>query len=229
MVREIIQESKLPFEINDPEGLALFGQFQLKLTHCQTQEEIDFGDLSSGEKVLLSLAFYLFSSREKNTFPKLLLLDEPDAHLHPSMSKQFLDVVKNILVDKYGVQVIMTTHSPSTVILAPNDAIYEMAFDKPRIRKSSSKSHLCVSPAELLAAGTVDSEVPLIFIPASTKTSTGGKNVVAGWVEKFARIRLIDGDNGNPITRLFVFSFGRVDDGTGASGLRGPSARQNVH
>jgi hypothetical protein len=37
---------------------------------------------------------------------------------------------------------------------------------------------------ELLAAGVVDSEVPLIFIPASTKTSSGGKSVVAGWVKK---------------------------------------------
>jgi ABC-type Mn2+/Zn2+ transport system ATPase subunit len=236
VVREIIQESKLPFEINDPEGLALFDQFHLKLTHRQTHEEIDFSDLSSGEKVLLSLAFYLFSSREKNTFPKLLLLDEPDAHLHPSMSKQFLDVIKNILVEKYGVQVIMTTHSPSTVILAPDDSIYEMAFDKPRIRKSSSKSHLVslltsglvlVNEGakyllvedeadkvfysyifnEFLASGTVDSEVPLIFIPASTKTSTGGKNVVAGWVKKLRKSGLvgilnglIDGDNGNPIS-----------------------------
>ncbi len=236
VVREIIQESKLPFDINDPEGLTLFDQFHLKLTHRQTHEEIDFADLSSGERVLLSLAFYLFSSREKNTFPKLLLLDEPDAHLHPSMSKQFLDVIKNILVDKYGVQVIMTTHSPSTVILAPDDAIYEMAFDKPRIRKSSSKSHLIslltsglvlVNEGakyllvedeadkifyshifnEFVAAGAVDSEVPLIFIPASTRTSSGGKNVVAGWVKKLRESGLvgilnglIDGDNGNPIS-----------------------------
>lgn len=234
VVREIILESKLPFEINDPEGLSLFDQFHLKLTHRQTREDVNFEDLSSGEKVLISLAFYLFSSQEKHTFPKLLLLDEPDAHLHPSMSKQFLDVIKNILVDKYGVQVIMTTHSPSTVILAPDEAIYEMALDEPRIRKSSSKSHLVslltsglvlVNEGakyllvedeadkvfyshifnELLAAGVVDSEVPLIFIPASTKASSGGKSVVAGWVKKLQESGLvgilnglIDGDNGNP-------------------------------
>lgn len=236
VVREIIHESKLPFEINDPEGLSLFEQFHLKLTHRQTGEEVDFGDLSSGEKVLISLAFYLFSSQEKKVFPKFLILDEPDAHLHPSMSKQFLDVIKNILVDKYGVQVVMTTHSPSTVILAPDDAIYEMAFDEPRIRKSSSKGHLVslltsglvlVSEGakyllvededdktfyshifnELLATGSVDSEVPLIFIPASTKTTSGGKSVVAGWVKKLRESGLvgilnglIDGDNGNPIS-----------------------------
>jgi hypothetical protein len=130
----------------------------------------------------------------------------------------------------------MTTHSPSTVILAPDDAIYEMAFDKPRIRKSSSKSHLVslltsglvlVNEGakyllvedeadkifyshifnEFVAAGTVDSEVPLIFIPASTRTSSGGKNVVAGWVKKLRESGLvgilnglIDGDNGNPIS-----------------------------
>ena len=69
--------------------------------------------MSSGEKVLISLVFYLYSSQEKNVFPKLLLLDEPNAHLHPTMTQQFLNVVKNVLVDKFNVRVIMTTHSPS--------------------------------------------------------------------------------------------------------------------
>lgn len=233
VLREIIKESKLPFAINDPSNNGFRDDFQLRLTHQILNEEINFNDLSSGEKVLIALVFYLYNSQEKKVFPKLLLLDEPDAHLHPSMSQQFLNVIKNVLVDKFGVQVIMTTHSPSTVILAPTDSIYEMSRVEPRIRKSPSKNH----SVSLLTAGLVyvgegtkyflvednddvsfysyvynqlttenqiDSNIPLVFIPASTKDKSGGKDVVQNWVNKLQESGLvnivnglIDADSGN--------------------------------
>ncbi|MBK9733418.1 MAG: AAA family ATPase [Saprospiraceae bacterium] len=233
VLREIIKESKLPFDINDPSNNGIRDGFQLRLTHQILKEEINFNDLSSGEKVLIALVFYLYNSQEKKVFPKLLLLDEPDAHLHPSMSQQFLNVIKNVLVDKFGVQVIMTTHSPSTVILAPSDSIYEMSRFEPRIRKSPSKNH----SVSLLTAGLVyvgegtkyflvednddvvfysfiynqlttdnqiDADIPLVFIPASTKDKSGGKDVVQNWVNKLQTSGLvnivqglIDADSGN--------------------------------
>ena len=236
VLREIIKESKLPFEFNDPSKSGIRDGFQLKLTHQILREEINFNDLSSGEKVLISLVFYLYNSQEKKVYPKLLLMDEPDAHLHPSMSQQFLNVIKNVLVDKFGVQVIMTTHSPSTLILAPNDSIHEMSRVEPRIRRSPSKNH----SVSLLTAGLVyvgegtkyflvednddvtfysfvynqlttenqiDAEIPLVFIPASTKDKSGGKDVVQNWVNKLQESGLvnivkglIDADSGNAIS-----------------------------
>ena len=236
VLREIIKESKLPFDVNDPSESGIRDGFQLKLTHQIIKEEINFNDLSSGEKVLIALVFYLYNSQEKKVFPKLLLLDEPDAHLHPSMSQQFLNVIKNVLVDKFGVQVIMTTHSPSTVILAPNDSIYEMSRVEPRISKSPSKNH----SVSLLTAGLVyvgegtkyflvednedvsfysfaynqlttenqiDANIPLVFIPASTKDKSGGKDVVQNWVNKLQESGLvnivqglIDADSGNTVS-----------------------------
>jgi ABC-type ATPase involved in cell division len=236
VLKEIIKESKLPFEFNDPSKSGIRDGFQLKLTHQILKEEVNFNDLSSGEKVLISLVFYLYNSQEKKVFPKLLLLDEPDAHLHPSMSQQFLNVIKNVLVDKFGVQVIMTTHSPSTVILAPNDSIYEMSRVEPRMKKSPSKNH----SVSLLTAGLVyvgegtkyflvednddvtfysfvynqlttenqiDADIPLVFIPASTKDKSGGKDIVQNWVNKLQDSGLvsivqglIDADSGNAIS-----------------------------
>jgi predicted ATPase len=221
VLRDIIREAKLPFDINDPSKCGFRENFQLKLTHIILKEEIKFSDLSSGEKVLISLVFYLYNSQEKNVFPKLFLLDEPDAHLHPSMSQQFLNVIKNVLVDKFGVQVIMTTHSPSTVILAPFDAIYEMSSKQPRIIKSPSKNH----SVSLLTAGLVyvgegtkyflvededdatfysfvynqlsienkiDTDIPLVFIPSSASTKSGGKDVVRSWVNKLQDSGLVN-------------------------------------
>lgn len=233
VLREIIMESKLPFSFNDPSNNGIRDSFQLKLTNTILNEEVDFQDLSSGEKVLISLMFYLYNSQEKRMFPKMLLLDEPDAHLHPSMSQQFLNVVKNVLVDKYGVKVIMTTHSPSTVMLSPDDSIFEMSRSEPRINKSISKNHavsILTSGLVYVGEGTkyflvednddvtfysyiynhlttenqIDSEIPLVFIPASTKDASGGKSVVQNWVTKLQDSGLthiihglIDADTGN--------------------------------
>ena len=233
VLRDIIKEAKLPFEINDPSENGFRDGFQLKLSNNFTNENVDFNDLSSGEKVLLSLVFYLYNSQEKNIFPKILLLDEPDAHLHPSMSQQFLNVIKNVLVDKFGVQVIMTTHSPSTVILAPIESIFEMSRAEPRIRKSTSKNNsvsLLTSGLIYVGEGTkyflvednddvtfysfvynqlttekhINADIPLVFIPASTKDKSGGKDAVLNWVEKLQSSGLenivqglIDADYGN--------------------------------
>ncbi|MDG5768273.1 ATP-binding protein [Balneolales bacterium ANBcel1] len=94
-----------------------------------TDESIEFSDLSSGEKVIIGLILKLFTSKyyDNNlTFPDLLILDEPDAHLHPEMSKLLLDVLEDTFVKKYNVKVIITTHSPSTIALAPENCIYQL-------------------------------------------------------------------------------------------------------
>ncbi len=221
VLREILRESKLPFGINDPAKNGIKDVFQLKLTHLVLNEEINFNDLSSGEKVLIALVFYLYNSQEKKAFPKILLLDEPDAHLHPSMSQQFINVIKNVLVDKFGVQVIMTTHSPSTVILSPFDSIYEMSRTEPRIRKSPSKNHsvslltaglvyvgegtkyflvedkddvsfYSYVYTQLTTEGLIDADIPLVFISASTNGKSGGKSAVQDWVKKLQDSGLVN-------------------------------------
>lgn len=237
ILREILIESKLPFEINDPGNNKLRDDYELKLYHTVLKEYVDINYLSSGEKVLMTLVFQMFNSQEKGVFPKLLLLDEPDAHLHPSMAQQFLNVVKNALVDKFDVQVLMTTHSPSTLILAPEESIFEMSVSEPRIKKASSKNHavsLLTSGLIYVGEGTkyflvedkddemfysyvnnelvgnsiIDANIPLVFIPASTKDYSGGETVVQNWVKKLQDSGinniihgLIDEDSGNIVSQ----------------------------
>ncbi|MBE9597753.1 AAA family ATPase [Pedobacter sp. MC2016-24] len=244
VLREIIKVSNLPFEINDASESSLWDDFELKLTHSITKQEIKFSDLSSGEKVLLSTIFYLYQSQEKNIFPKLLLLDEPDAHLHPSMAQQFLNVVKDVLVAKFNIRVIITTHSPSTVVLAPEESLFEMSIHEPRIKSSLSKNHsvsLLTSGLifvgngtryflvedradvdfysyvnnQLIVEGKINTNIPLVFIPASTNDNSGGKSVVSSWVDKLCSSGLtgiihglIDKDAGNP-TGNGIFSIER--------------------
>jgi len=83
-------------------------------------------DFSSGEKVLLSLAFSILNTSKFSGqgLPNLLLLDEIDASLHPSMVKQLIKVIEEELVAKYRIKVLMTTHSPSTVAIAPESSLF---------------------------------------------------------------------------------------------------------
>ncbi|GIM51613.1 hypothetical protein CAPN004_06430 [Capnocytophaga cynodegmi] len=124
LVNRILEEANLNYRVNSPENNNRDTPFYLKLIDKDSKVEINFGDLSSGEKVIMSLALVIYNSKFDTIFPEILLMDEPDASLHPSMSKKLLDVIQQVFVNEKKVKVIMTTHSPSTVALAPEESIY---------------------------------------------------------------------------------------------------------
>jgi hypothetical protein len=95
---------------------------------------VPFNRLSSGERVLMSTALWRCKSEIAGKQYRLLLLDEPDAHLHPALTRRFLNVVKSAFVEERQVRVIMTTHSPTTVALIPRESLFEMTRSEPRIR-----------------------------------------------------------------------------------------------
>lgn len=136
-VNKILNVCELDFRVNSP-PLHETSSFEPKLNKLSSDIEMRFADLSSGEKVLMSFALCLYNAsdaRQKKRFPRLILLDEVDAPLHPSMVVSLLNTIQNVLVDDKGISVILTTHSPSTVALAPEDSLYEMNPDGPRIEK----------------------------------------------------------------------------------------------
>src|SRR5690606_21408835 len=116
--------------------------FELKLINTFNQSEVKFSDLSSGEKVLMSLALALYNSKFDIEFPRVLLMDEPDASLHPTMSKQFLEIIENVFVKEKGVKVIITTHSPSTVALAKEEDLFVVNKTGVRIEKTTKDKAL---------------------------------------------------------------------------------------
>lgn len=214
VLREIIHIANLPFEINDPSSMSFWDGFELTLTHTVTKKEIAFSHLSSGEKIIMSLMFYMYQSQSNKLLPRLFLLDEPDAHLHPSLTQKFLNVIQSVLVEIYDVTVIMTTHSPSTVVQSREDSLFVMSITEPRIKKVENRS-LTISQ---LTSGLVyvgpgtkyffveakDDEIfytesysifkdecpdnfklPAVFIQVATKEIPGGKSVVKAWTSKF--------------------------------------------
>lgn len=142
IVNQSLQAAGFPYDVKSPIHTKISDNYELELLDKSNRLKIKALDLSSGEKVILQVVLWLFSSSKPGVFPKLLLLDEPDAHLHPSMTVQFLNVISDILVERYGVRVIMTTHSPSTVALAPNGSVFEMKRGVPLITKLENKADI---------------------------------------------------------------------------------------
>lgn len=144
LVNRVLEESRVNYRINDPVGTHRDVPFTLKLINQTSGAEINFSDLSSGEKVLVSLALSLYNLGVQVDFPEILLMDEPDAPLHPSMTKHFIEVLKKVFVKEKGVKVILTTHSPSTIALSPDESIYVMGIEEPRLTKTSKDQALSI-------------------------------------------------------------------------------------
>ena len=146
LMNEILRTfDSLEYKVNSPEGSDLFASFQLKLVHTKNPAlEIDFSALSSGEKVLMALVASVYKASMDNVFPDVLLLDEVDASLHPSMMKNMLEVIRNVFLAR-SVRVILVTHSPTTIALAPEESVYVMnRVGLNRIEKKSKQAALSI-------------------------------------------------------------------------------------
>jgi len=76
------------------------------LEHIQTEDLVELKKLTTGEQIIL--LFIIWEFRCKNDDKTVLLLDEPDSHLHPAEIKALIERLKKM----QNVQVMMTTHNP---------------------------------------------------------------------------------------------------------------------
>lgn len=111
----------------------------------QLGEEIDYEALSSGEQMIVKFVILSLGRNISGTRINTLIFDEPDAHLHPTMSKMMIDILSEISNPKIAgggdIRVIITTHSPSTVAFAPEGTLFVMEKDDDNNRtiKSTTK------------------------------------------------------------------------------------------
>lgn len=131
IINEILQKNKLPFKFIGIEPREFSPDFNVSFDFIKTttNQKISFQHLSSGEKTIIGLIIKLFTSsfyQDNLGFPDLLILDEPDAYLHPEMSNLLIKVLNDTFVNDLGIKVIMVTHSPSTIALCPDDSIYQL-------------------------------------------------------------------------------------------------------
>lgn len=99
---------------NSPFGASLYVDTPSGYRHSIDQ-------LSSGEQEVLSLMFYV---RRLSSSGGLLLIDEPELHLHPALQQSFFAVVENVAE---RAQVWVVTHSAKLVTSAPLTTILHMS------------------------------------------------------------------------------------------------------
>jgi len=95
-----------------------------------------FRRLSSGHKIVLLTITRLVELVEERT---LVLLDEPEAHLHPPLLSAFVRSLSDLMTNRNAVAVI-ATHSPVVLQEAPRSCVWKirrsadvMAADRPDI------------------------------------------------------------------------------------------------
>ena len=81
-----------------------------------------YGNLSSGHKIVLLTITRLVETVEERT---LVLLDEPEAHLHPPLLSAFVRALSDLLVNRNGVAII-ATHSPVVLQEVPASCVWKI-------------------------------------------------------------------------------------------------------
>lgn len=79
-----------------------------------------FRRLSSGHKIVLLTITKLVETVEEKS---LVLLDEPEAHLHPPLLSAFIRALSDLLVNRNGVAIV-ATHSPVVLQEVPKSCVW---------------------------------------------------------------------------------------------------------
>lgn len=114
------QEPELPI----PSIFSKNHKLRLKLKDTSRNILVSPNDLSSGEKALAAMVFLYYTFTHGKSKYRMLLLDEPDANLHPYFVSKFLKILIDVFVNELNVTVFMTTHSPTTIALVPDTSIF---------------------------------------------------------------------------------------------------------
>ena len=81
-----------------------------------------FNDLSSGHSIVLLIITRLIEKIEEKM---LVLIDEPENHLHPPLLSAFIGALSRLLIKKNAVAII-ATHSPVVAQEIPKSCIYKL-------------------------------------------------------------------------------------------------------
>jgi hypothetical protein len=96
----------------------------LNLPDDQWREQAEklFGKLSSGHAIVLLTITRLVELVDERT---LILLDEPESHLHPPLLSAFIRSLADLLIKRNGVAIV-ATHSPVVLQEVPKSCVWKL-------------------------------------------------------------------------------------------------------
>lgn len=114
--------------INTLESDENFARMELKSLGQYSGEELSgealqrIKSMSSGHAVILLTITRLVATVEEKT---LVLIDEPESHLHPPLLSAFIRALSDLLLDRNGVAII-ATHSPVVLQELPRRCVWKI-------------------------------------------------------------------------------------------------------
>ncbi|HAU5002384.1 TPA: ATP-binding protein [Raoultella ornithinolytica] len=146
------------FHLSDPDSSTRRKYYNPQILLTSDNSIINYNHLSDGEKNILFMATsvyeaYMSFQNLSFTNKKVILLDEPDAHLHPQMIIDFFDCI-NTLSDKLNIIFIISTHSPTTVALCPTENIFSLIYNNSNNQYKVEKNSKDAAISQLLEGAT---------------------------------------------------------------------------
>lgn len=103
-------------EINEQFNRVIPGTFEFTSDgdyYVNNGSKLKISNLATGSKMFSIMKMLLDNGEIDNT--TMLILDEPEAHLHPMWQNAFAEIIV-LLVKKLGVNILLTTHSPNFML-----------------------------------------------------------------------------------------------------------------
>ena len=119
LIQNMTHSLQLDFSAYDPSNYYK----NLRVLPHENGEARNFDELGTGQQQILALSFaHAYAKCFKNQNGLILIIDEPEAHLHPLAQKWLARTLYQMAKD--GLQMVITTHSPYFIDLEFLEGIY---------------------------------------------------------------------------------------------------------
>ncbi|MEC5174264.1 AAA family ATPase [Chryseobacterium nepalense] len=109
------------YKLVPPKSYESYYEIAFEHFNKNSKTYIHFDSLSSGEKIIFELICYYFAAKESKL--EMIMLDEFDANLNPLLAERYIAVIKEQFKN---INVVLTTHSPSTVVEVEPTELFEL-------------------------------------------------------------------------------------------------------
>lgn len=116
---------------------------QDQLEHLRNDLEAEWPKLSSGQQALVTVLAGLAAELDEES---LVLIDEPETHLHPRYLSLYMVALQKLLAARNSYAVI-ATHDPHVLADVPTDSVGVMAREEPYVRPLFLQSFGATLPA----------------------------------------------------------------------------------
>jgi len=160
-------------KLNEKKSIQLIHQIDWDRVPIILNNLGDVRRLSSGEYAMMRFAAQAISAVEQGS---LILLDEPETHLHPNYVSNLIEVLDNLL-QSTGSVAIIATHSAYVVRETPRDCVSVLTLEGRRVRIDR--------PRMQTFGASIDSISQFVF--GDTSISHSYQKTLTNWADQVGR------------------------------------------